>query len=304
MTFLRPYLDLVRVFLTPSAPAESLVGALIAASGSSAEPPWARIAGVGAISILLYWFGMATNDVFDLRKDSQSAPEKVIPSGRLSSGRGLAFAAGLGLAALGLAAALGVGPTAALLLVAILAYNAGGKRIPVVGNVLMGACRAGNLLLGASLILGVHETLSSPLLLAAAGLVGVYVAGITAVSVLEDRPYRPRIFHSIATALLIVPVALTLIHRGSALAWINCVVLLWRLIAVQRLAASRRFPDHPAAVYLRGALGAIFFVDAGILIAFSPPNDAVTIGVGVLYALALLGWWWKKAWLQSGGSDT
>ena len=65
-----PYLQLVRIFLTPTAVADSYAGLMVASfidaeRHNRSEVGAARIAAVVAISVSLYWLGMAANDLFD-----------------------------------------------------------------------------------------------------------------------------------------------------------------------------------------------------------------------------------------------
>jgi hypothetical protein len=114
----------------------------------------------------------------------------------------------VGAIAAGLLASLEVGMvTCALLLLALL-YNGGGKRIPVVGNLLMGSCRSTNFLLGAAAVLPLPELARDPSVLHPAVLLGIYIAGVTAVSVLEDVPPRRASFLFATAPLLAIPIVL------------------------------------------------------------------------------------------------
>ncbi len=300
---MRRLFELVRVFLTPSAPADSIAGYAVAVAGFGGFDA-ARLAWVVATSVFLYWFGMATNDIFDRDKDRELAPFKPLASGRIDVREASIVASALAALALATSWLAGAFLPAVAILVLAVAYNVGGKRIPVLGNLLMGSCRAGNFLLGATAVAGLKDCLESPGLLVASGIVGLFVAGITAVSVLEDRRFRAWQFHTLATPLLAVPLALGAWQAHSPYGWLNSVALLWLLLRTQRRAAAQTTSVHPAAVYVRTALGGIFLVDAGLIWAFSPPQPILYAAPIALYSLALLGWWWKRRWLQSGGPDT
>jgi 4-hydroxybenzoate polyprenyltransferase len=130
-------------------------------------------------TIGLYGGGVAFNDVFDAELDSVERPERPIPSGQASvkSAGIMAFL----LLLLGVLAAWQVSVFSAgiALTVALLAvlYDAWGKHQNIFGPINMGLCRAGNLLLGMSLIEGAVQSYwyigLIPLL---------YVAAITMVS--------------------------------------------------------------------------------------------------------------------------
>ncbi len=156
--------------------------------------PLPRLVCLLGSSIGLYWAGMVLNDGFDVAQDRQQRPDRPIPSGRVSLGA--ARATGLGLWVFGLLLGVLAGylapqpelpwrPAVMALLVGVcvLLYDAVAKRT-VAGPWLMGACRAGNILLGMST--GAVDPDSATALLrfdavqlALAGGLGVYVTGIT-----------------------------------------------------------------------------------------------------------------------------
>lgn len=304
------FLALVRAFLTPSAPADSLAGLAIASVALGRVAPPGSVIAVVVASIALYWFGMATGDLFDRRRDRERAPWRPIPSGRIRPGEAIAASAILGSVGLAAAAAAGSGTIALALLLLILVYGAGGKRLPLVGGLLMGGCRGANLLLGAAAVLEIGELARASGVLLAAGLLTTHVAFLTALGYLEDFRHRPALFHLHATPLLIVPLALGILRPDSAPVWGHSILLTAVLVRSQRRAA--RLPvsgdpttrPHPATLHVRGALGVLILLDAALVWTFSPPGDEPSITLAALYGLALLGWWWKRRWLQSGGSDT
>lgn len=105
-------------------------------------------------TIGLYGGGVAFNDVFDAELDRVERPERPIPSGQASvkSAGMMAFL----LLLMGVLAAWQVSGLSALIamLVALLAvlYDAWGKHQTIFGPINMGLCRAGNLLLGMSMV--------------------------------------------------------------------------------------------------------------------------------------------------------
>lgn len=181
------YLKLFRFPLVFTAIADSAAGYL-----TGEFPTRYRIevlALLAATSAGLYFFGMALNDIADREKDKQTAPGRVLPSGRLSlrSARWAAIAALL----LSLAANLGIGYDRFLArgavwlaaVAAICAYNLFVKYPPV-----MGIVRACNLLLGISVLLPMGW--GSPLPAWGFALLALptflYVSSLTYVSTLED----------------------------------------------------------------------------------------------------------------------
>ena len=303
---MRPYLELCRIYLVPTALADSFAGfALAAAVFNKSEDPLPALV-VAVISACLYSSGMAGNDLFDLEKDRQGAPEKPLPSGALPVARAACMASALALLALGLSFLLGetYWPAGVVLLCSLL-YNIGVKNIPVLGNILMGTCRSGNFLVGATAATGSFlQVLSSEALLVPALILGGFIAVVTAISRLEDSDHRPLLFASLAYPLLAIPVILAALNPGSPVNWIANLALLGFLFRAILEAGKNRELLHPATAYIRNALGALIFLDAALLLAFTPPGLSSLLPAAALYLLALFSWWSKRNWLQSGGADT
>ena len=244
--------------------------------------------------------GMVANDAFDLRRDRERAPGRPLPSGRISLRAAVVLAFTLGALALGIAAVLGVLPIAAAIALAALLYDVGAKDIPFAGNLLMGGCRGLNFVLGAAAVLGPGPALGERSVCMGAGILAIFIAGVTAASRLEDARFERRRLLLVAAALGVVPGALLALAWRSLLAWANAIVLVATLGAALRAALGHRGPHHPAQVFVRNALGGLYFVDAGIVIAFSPPGTGVLPAALVLYLLALLAWRWKVRWMERG----
>ena len=206
---IRPYLALVRVHLTPTAVADSFTGYCLAVTGRGRPPDALGLLGIAIASVLIYWTGMATNDLLDFEKDRATQPHRPLPRGEVSPASALAFSALL--AAGGLLAAFltgaGAGALASTLLALALLYNGGAKRIPILGNLVMGSCRSANLLLGAAAAVPLDQLTGERLILLSAAILGIYMAWVTAVSLLEDRAPRAGSFLGSTLPILLVPVA-------------------------------------------------------------------------------------------------
>ncbi len=102
----------------------------------------------------LYGGGIVFNDVFDADLDAKERPERAIPSGRISKSH--ATLIGILLFVIGILSAFWVNYTAGLIATGVaisaLIYDAAAKHHAVFGPLVMGSCRGGNLLLGASLL--------------------------------------------------------------------------------------------------------------------------------------------------------
>lgn len=178
------YAQLVRLPNVFTALADIGLGLFATCGVGGAEPDgrfWISAALLLTASACLYSAGMIWNDVFDVEEDRRDRPFRPLPSGRvslwaarlmgtvlLSTGFVLAVLAGV------VSGTIRPAIVAALLVVAILFYDAGLKRTPA-GPVGMGACRFLNVLLGMSLLPGQFPAWVWVM----ASAVGVYIAGVT-----------------------------------------------------------------------------------------------------------------------------
>lgn len=370
----RAHLEILRVFLLPSAVADSHAGLFAAALARGntpgpgpAELATAELATVAPATVALaavasvcaYAFGLVLNDVLDARKDRARAPHRPIPSGRISPGAAVLLGSVLAAAALAAGAAGGATPVVASVLALALLYDAGAKRIPVVGDAIMGLCRGGNFLLGAWMAVG-SAAGSDPWILAGGATLAIYVASVTSVSRLEDtepapgpprsvsRPTGPVVAGPVvdgpvarsptvplpaplasplagsptvplstppsgplavrAAPALLVPAALVAARPGDPLVWANALAL--AAILATALAKARRGrvgePDarRRTAALVGGALGAIYLVDAGLLLALAPPTPDRILPLGVIVGLFALAAAWRRAWVRRGGEPS
>jgi len=179
------WLRLLRVpnFLT--IPGDLLAGFLLAPVSASGN--WGNLLLAIPTGLLLYAAGLLLNDVFDYPQDLRERPSRPLPSGAIH--RETAGATALILLWMGafLSASFDALSVSIPLILCIVLYDAGGKKIPVLGPVLMGACRSSNLLLGAAAASGATGVLS-PAPLAAAVLLGLYIAGVTHLAHKEALP--------------------------------------------------------------------------------------------------------------------
>ncbi len=177
MPRLRPLLQLVRLPAVFTAMADICLGFLSNHEKLSENPRGFAV--LLASSSCLYLSGMAFNDIFDRHVDARERPKRPIPSGRVPL-RLAAFVATTLMAA-GVSAAALVSLQSIFvaigLVAAILAYDGLLKNTPA-GPVLMGTCRALNVLLGASAFDDPARVWTLPQVYVAAGL-GIYVAGLT-----------------------------------------------------------------------------------------------------------------------------
>lgn len=284
----RDLIEISRAYLVLTAASDIVAGAGLALGDAGSRGALGRIAAACLASGFIYSFGMVTNDIFDRRRDRERFPHRPIPSGRVSPGRAWAIAAVLLVAGLGTASVIGRSALASgvALVLLVLSYNIGGKHLPVAGSVLMGSCRAANLLLGGAAATGsVDRLLGSTATLAGALFVGAYIAAVTSLSLLEDRPFSTRPFIIRALVLLLFPAAITAWRPTAPTA---ATAAAWAAILVLGLADAFRFTPgdntaHPADRFVRRALGGIFFADAGVLFASDRPGGYAILALFVIH---------------------
>jgi len=306
------YLELVRVFLTPTAIADSAAGFLAASAPESlAGPSILRLLGACLGSVAAYWLGMALNDLCDRAKDAQTAPQKPIPQGRVTARGAAVLCAALALAVLSTALALQTVWAALALLAAIAAYDGGAKRVPILGNLVMGGCRGLNFLWGAACAAGEGAVLGDVDMLLGSCLLALFVAGVTAVSRLEDAPFDAGRLTTRALPILAVPAVLGAAAWHEPMAILNALLLAVLLAGALRSAlaagASPGARFHGAQVYVRKALAGLFFVDAGLVAALLSGSEQAGVrrlSILALYGLFLWAWAWKRAWLRRGSAGS
>ncbi|HEV3439326.1 MAG TPA: UbiA family prenyltransferase [Gemmata sp.] len=165
----------------------STVAATILPSTSTAF--WVAAGLIALASGCLYLAGMVWNDVFDRAEDAATRPNRPLPSGRIRVRTaialgvllfllGLTFAALAGLPTIGKASDWNHEPLvyAVGITIAVLIYDGGLKRTPI-GPVGMGSCRFLNVLFGLSII--PDDTFDPGLRIHLAGVIGVYIVGVT-----------------------------------------------------------------------------------------------------------------------------
>ena len=186
----RAWLELFRAPNLLTVPGDALAGFALA---GGVLGQWRALAAAGMAGLALYAAGLAFNDYSDRADDARERPMRPIPSGRLRSltvlvAGLLALGLGLGTASLAGSRALAV---AALMCLAIVAYDAGLKRVRGAGALTMGLCRGLNLLLGAAVANpdNFHGALRTAVLIAALAETLV-VASVTVIAARETETRR------------------------------------------------------------------------------------------------------------------
>jgi len=240
---------------------ESVAGLKPPAAAAEFQPTTLLLA-AGA-SALLYGAGCVLNDWADLPKDRIDKPERPLPSGVVSPmaamiGTGLLLSAALGLGTLAGAPVLLVliGVT-----VAVLLYDFGLKTQALPGLAMLVAARFGNCLLGAVAYAGGLPL--DPWFWIAPASLGLYVAGLTGVSLFEDR--SPGRFSVLGVGLIAPAVVVTLAGLARHPLW-AAPVALWAVAtlawALMR-ALKEPTPKH-CGLYVRAAVLGVPLLDAVI----------------------------------------
>jgi 4-hydroxybenzoate polyprenyltransferase len=266
---LKDLAELVRAPAALTVPGDVLAGAVAAGNGRPA-----RLVGLSASSICIYWAGMALNDWADREVDAVERPERPIPSGRVTPRTALGLATGLTTAGLALAAATGGSAafrTSVLLAATAWTYDLGAKNTPV-GPAFMAAARSLDVLVGAG---NNRRAAWAPALA-----VGTHILGVTAMSRGEVHGSTPLPARSalVATAGITAATAGTKSVVATALAG-----LFARAVGSAQLGAAR----EPSGPNLRKAVGAGIHGLVPLQAAWCARGGAPRLGAALVVALPL-----------------
>lgn len=231
------WLRLVRLPNLLTVPGDILAGFLLAPAAQLAD--WSQLLLAVPASLLLYAAGLILNDLFDYAEDLRERPTRPLPANQISREAAAAAALVLLWIAAFLASFFDALPVAIPMILCIILYNLGLKRLPVIGPLLLGACRAGNVLLGAAA--ATEGLFGAPGPWGGALAVGAYIAGITHLARTETQPgtaYPPELIGRFLRLLIPLQALLCVlaIHRFPAN--LLGLVLLPCLKLHRRLAAS------------------------------------------------------------------
>src|SRR5262245_6587070 len=258
------WLRLVRAPLAPTAACDAVACALLARGPGLAQgvAPLSLADGalLAATSLLVYAAGMAGNDLADARRDRTIAPDRPIPSGRISraAAGALVLACAAGAVLLHGGPAGGVVPVAAALGFAAL-YDLLHARRPLASAPLMGLVRFSNA--ATAVWPAVLAGTSDPLALLGPLVLGVYSTGITVLSTAEGRPQVPRSRMLLARAGALVAFAGSGVL--SMLGAEDMTLLFWGgVLACLAIAFGRVPRPAPVKYQVLEMLLALYYVDA------------------------------------------
>ncbi len=270
---------LLRLSLSPSAAADAACGVLLGANlWPAGGTAWLQI----LAALCVYHGGMALNDWADRRHDAATRPERPIPSGRISAG----FALGLGLTLslvgplLSYVAAPAAGWALAVVAFLSVSYNLG-VRGPRIGPLLLGACRAGNLI--AAFLCGrasvVHDVAQDTVIeawpLALALAYGLYVFLLSCLARYEDTEAGP------------LPPTGSVRHPRSLLLYAAVVLALAPWLRTLDPDASLAWVVAAAGVALAGAFG--LFQRVHSVVDWNPGAILGSMGMGLRRLLIATG---------------
>jgi heme O synthase-like polyprenyltransferase len=197
------WLQLLRAPNLFTVPGDPIAGYLLANSGFS-DYTLALVAGA---SLCFYGAGLLMNDMVDLAEDLAERPNRPLPAGHAkpSTVRNALWA----LNGTGLLLLMGTGGSAVVLagigtVIAVWSYNRLTKRLPVIGALNMGLCRALSVMIGAFAGPSPSGAMMSVVI---ALVIGLFIAAVTNLARFETRervPWSARllpIFPLIAGAL-------------------------------------------------------------------------------------------------------
>ena len=190
---LRAWLQLIRPPNLFTVPGDAIAGNLIAGGVPGCAPDLQQVLLPALAVLFLYVGGLIGNDLADLAEDARDRPFRPLPGGRVSCAQARVAAVLCALTGLllALAASRATFLAAVLTQLAILAYNNWLKHHTWPGALVMGACRGGSVLVGATAAGWPLSPIrpDGPVLAVAIGSM-LYIAGVTAIADRETVAVR------------------------------------------------------------------------------------------------------------------
>ncbi len=295
---IRTWLQLFRAPNLLTVPGDPLAGYLLACFGVVEEKLWPAI---GA-SMCFYAGGLLVNDLADLAEDRRERPGRPLPSDAASVPAVGAVLLALFTFALYLCWKIDrtTFATGGALLLAIVAYNCGSKRIPVIGVLNMGLCRGLSMLLGATAVS--HGDLTYQLiaygrldhLVIAVGTVVAYIAAVTHLARYETHTAPPSYAKWLPVAALTIGAACFVSQLSPASQGATIPLFLIALVsAVQIALILRRDPATPVPPEIGKLIRLLLLIQAAFCAAVGGVEGSLAAGILVLLwpISRLLGRW-------------
>lgn len=286
--------------------ADIALGACVGATVLSSTPDgfWAAYLVLALASGAVYLAGMVWNDYFDFAEDKKARAFRPLPSGRV--GKGTAAFLGVVLFGAGAALAGAAGAVASPewnheplvfacgLIAAVLIYDGGAKRTPF-GPVAMAACRFLNVLFALSLV--PEASLDIEVRVHLAGVVGVYIVGVTWFARTEESRSRTRDL-ALAAGVILLALVLALLLRAKLPGGWGTVAFPYLLVAfgfLVGLPVSRAIGDPSSRTVQRAVKRCVLG-----LVALDAVLATMFVGVpGLLILLLLPPALWLGKWVYS-----
>ena len=287
---LSAWLQLLRVPNLLTVPGDPIVGFFSWGSIRYFSPGAKAFVTIGEVAMLipavvsvlmLYCAGLVLNDLFDLNEDNRTRRHRPLPSGRISVTSAVAVTVTffvIGLAAAWFNGALCAG-IAGVLSLSIVSYNAGAKRIPIIGPLNMGLCRGLSVFMGLAITssLGLGPDSTSTLLTS------------DKLSMLLTWP-----FYSI-TPLILYIAAISLIASRETKSvrmliqpWLPATVVAVWMFCLAQQAIGGDSPVGGAALVIIAGLPVVMTLVAGWRLKGTPSPKTVQLAVGELIGALLL----------------
>ena len=252
----RAYLNLIRIPNVLTAAADVIAGHLYVRGDSQ----WPTLLSLCIASMFLYAGGATLNDILDLERDRTERPKRPLPAGIISQRNASVLVVVVFVIAVATAVTVGgrAGWIAAFLVVAILLYN-GVLKTTIAAPVMMGTCRALNLLLG------MHdaETIATTTILLPVAVMRAYVTALTFFARTESRvSARPKLIAGAigVTAASLSTALLAIVLVKLYISFLIPVALLGMVVAYVGARAARS--AQPTAV--QGAVGVMVLAIVGL----------------------------------------
>lgn len=288
------YLQLMRPANIITAIADILLGVFLAFAVTEgavldnvlSQVDWSSLFLLVLATVGLYGGGVVFNDYFDAELDAVERPERPIPRGDATK-QGASLL-GASLLAMGVTAAFAVnnisGYIAMTIAVLVLVYDSFAKHSVVAGPIIMGMCRAGNLLLGISVVPSVLETYW---FLAFIPL--IYIQGITLISRGEvNTVSKATLYAGVTCYTLVVLFLIALSFLEGFIYWQSLPFFLLFAYMVLPPAFKAALGNDPlmARKAVKAGVISMIILDATIVAGFA----GWLIGLAILLLLPLSRW--------------
>lgn len=269
-----------RVSNLPTCASNVLVGAAIGALAVGTIDTGYLLLAI-ASAFLLYIGGIALNDVIDAPIDAIERSNRPIPTNQISRRLALVFALITMSAGLAVAAAISVSSLliAVSIVICIVLYDFLHKRF-IWAAVLMGLCRGGLYVLGASCVAWPAPQ-DALLILSAA--ITIYVSGLTVLARYEVR--GPKQWHAYAGLLLPIPCLAPIYFFTERLELWTFITGILLILWILRASAYLFPPHRRIGKAVLGWIGALSLIDAFYLSILGQPSLVLIAGACFLWTL-------------------